>query len=72
MDSSELILRVVGGIIIWGLIGLAIAWLIKVLGKRERLPKWPIYVCLGYYVVSTVIGALVLSAALESEFQNLK
>ena len=70
MDLSELILRAVGGIIIWGLIGLAIAWLIKLIGKRERLPKWPIYVCVGYFVISTVIGALVLRAAIKNEMAN--
>ena len=70
MDWGQLILRVGGGLAIYGIFGLAIALLIKVIGKRDRLPRWPIYAALVFYVVTTVIGAYVLSEALESEMAN--
>ncbi len=66
----EGLVRLTLGVIVWGLIGLFIAWLIKVIGKRERLPRWPIYACLAFFVVSTIIAAFVLASAIQGDLAN--
>ena len=40
--GSEGFFGVIALLVAWGFAGLIIAFAIKILGKRERLPGWPI------------------------------
>lgn len=41
--SRDLFLEAIGGAIGLGIVGLIIAFIIKLVGKRATLPKWPIW-----------------------------
>jgi hypothetical protein len=49
--ESDLIFRALGAAIGWGLIGLVLAFAIKLIAKRERLPRWPIVACIALGVL---------------------
>ena len=40
--GGEVVIAVLGAFIVWAVVGTAIAFAIKLFGKRESLPIWPI------------------------------
>ena len=60
--GSEVILAVGAAMIVWAVIGLAIAFAIKLIGKREKLPGWPIL----WSAIAGSILTIALSSALNS------
>ena len=47
MQTAETVFRFAGAILIWALIGFAVAAAIKAFQQRDKLPQWPIPVCVA-------------------------
>ena len=70
MDWAAGLAIVLANVLVWALVGLVVAWLIKFFGKKDRLPRWPIYAFAAFGFLKIVIAAFLLGNAIEGAIQN--
>lgn len=69
MEWFPAIIGAVGAVLVYALVGLFVAWLIMFVGKRKRLPRWPIYAGAALGLLS-VAGAVFVTQSADDGTTN--